>query len=99
MTGRKPLELVIFEKVPGQYGRESTYNSPDGLWAYPVSQVDGNALNKHLTDEELAAEYWRAKYSEVRSEVYGVLTDENRAKVATVERFATLPHYDEEERP
>lgn len=90
----KALELVVFEKEPGRYGREHTYNSPDGFWAYPVSHVDGYALDKRLTDQEMAAEYWRAKWTGLLAEKHGSLTDEGRAKIATVERFMSLPHYD-----
>lgn len=54
----KPLELVVYVKEPGRPGREHTYNSPDGLWAYPVSHVDGYAAEKRLTDAETAADYW-----------------------------------------
>lgn len=51
---------------------------------------------KRLTDQELAAEHWRAKYSGVMAQKYGGLSDENQAKIRTVERFYLAPHYDEE---
>lgn len=93
---RRPLELVVYEKEPGRYGREALYNSPDGLWAYPASHADGYAQAKRLTDAELAAEHWRAKYSGVMAQ-YGGLSDENREKIRTVERFYLAPHYDDPE--
>jgi hypothetical protein len=93
----KPLELTVFEKEPGLYGREDTYHSPDGLWAYPESHVDGYAAEKRLTDAELAAEHHRAKWTGLMHEHkwHSILSDKHRAMIATVERFATLPHYDE----
>ena len=54
----KALELTVFKKEPGRFGREATYNSPDGLWAYPASHADGYAQGKRLTDAETAADYW-----------------------------------------
>jgi hypothetical protein len=54
----KALELTVYEKEPGRYGREPLYNSPDGLWAYPASHADGYAQEKRLTDAETAADYW-----------------------------------------
>lgn len=93
---KKPLELVIHEKVPGQYGREATYNSPDGFWAYPESHVDGYAQDKRPTDAELAAEYWQAHAFHERA-VRGQSCIELilEKEVGVVTRFATLPHYDE----
>lgn len=112
----KPFELTIFEKEPGRYGREPLYNSPDGFWAYAASHVDGYAANKHLTDAELAAEYWG-----VRATLEGGLITSHdltvpwrsncaairdsmtpagqriREQVDTLLRFATLPHYDEDQ--
>lgn len=88
----KTLELTIFEKEPGRYGREPLYNSPDGFWAYAASHVDGYAANKHLTDAELAAEYWQSGYTDVRYD----REDEDLEPIPEIiHRFATLPHYDE----
>jgi hypothetical protein len=50
------------------------------------------AVNKDLSDAELSAEYQRAKWTGLWAEKHGGLTNEGRAKIATVERFATLPH-------
>jgi len=94
----KALELTVYKKEPGRYGRESTYNSPDGFWAYPASHADGYAQGKRLTDAELAAEYWQAHaFHEraVRGESCIELIMEREVEVWT--RFATLPHYDEKE--
>ena len=96
----KPLELTVFEKEPGLYGREDTYNSPDGFWAYPESHVDGYAAEKRFTDAELAAEYWEHRYgNEVASgwaSDYSIIK-QSRERLEVIGRFATLPHYDQEE--
>lgn len=103
----KELELVVYEKVPGRHGGEPRYNSPDGLWAYPVSHVDGYAKDKRLTDAELAAEYQNSRLISYvrhhRTKNYPgdmVLFDHYERGLEqewTLERFATLPHYDEQE--
>lgn len=99
----KALELTVFEREPGRYGREATYNSPDGFWAYPTSHVDGYAQAKRLTDAELAAEHHAAQKACWRELAINQYADEGAhsdvgseqwAKV--VHRFATLPYYDEE---
>lgn len=97
----KPLELTVFKKEPGRYGREATYNSPDGLWAYPASHADGYAQRKRLTEAELAAEYYRACYlyeSDLAdNDGYDGMpeTREHRRHSLILHRFATRPHYDE----
>jgi len=78
--------VKIFEKHPTL----DAYRLGPSFTPYAIVAVD-----KRFTDAELAAEYWRAKYSGVMAEKHGGLRDENRAKIATVERFYTLPHYDE----
>jgi hypothetical protein len=112
----KPLELTIFEKEPGRYGREPTYNSPDGFWAYPASHVDGYADNKHLTDSETAADYWGLRamldgglvtshdltipWRPGCAPIRDSMTEAGkkiREQVDTLLRFATLPHYDEDQ--
>lgn len=100
----KALELVVYAKEPGRYGGEPRYHSPDGLWAYPASHVDGYAAEKRLTDAELAAEYYaalahfeRMGFNEVSSgDDWDDATWVRIAKpMQTLHRFATLPHYDE----
>ena len=97
----KPLELTVYEKEPGLYGREDTYNSPDGFWAYPESHVDGYAAEKRFTAAELAAEHWSyctGWYAAVRADddyEGGMWSRELQRRAVILERFATLPHYDE----
>lgn len=96
----KALELTVFKKEPGRYGREATYNSPDGLWAYPASHADGYAQRKRLTDAELAAELWFAKVQPacIKDNPKGVGTivrELGSDSLSALVRFATLPHYDE----
>jgi len=103
----KPLELAVFEKEPGRYGGEPRYNSPDGFWAYPASHVDGYAQAKRLTDAELAAEYQFSRLdSRVRmarqhncpdSKTLFDHYERGLEQEWTLERFATLPHYDEDQ--
>lgn len=52
--------------------------------------------SKRFTDVELAAEHWRAKMSEAIAERHRCMTEEWAEMVATVQRFATLPHYDDD---
>jgi len=75
----KALELTVYPKP--RYALTT--------WQY---QADPS---KRFTDAELAAEHWRAKYTGVWAEHNSGLNDERRAMLATVERFATLPHYDD----
>ena len=77
----KALELTIYPKP--RYALTT--------WQY---QADPS---KRFTDAELAAENYRAKWTGLlhESKFHSVLSDEHRAMIATVERFAMLPHYDE----
>jgi len=62
-------------------------------------ELDDFAQDKRFTDAELAAEYWRAKWTGLVHEHkwHSILSDKHRAMIATVERFMDLPHYDQEE--
>lgn len=91
----KPLELTVYEKEPGLYGREPRYHSPDGFWAYPESHVDGYAAEKRFTDAELAAEVWRQEAQVTTVEAMGGTPVRNIGALKTLHRFATLPHFDE----
>ncbi|QDG65816.1 hypothetical protein NIBR502772_05945 [Pseudarthrobacter sp. NIBRBAC000502772] len=55
---------------------------------------------KRLTDAELAAEYWRSTWD--AQSCYHDGSDEDitatRKEYEALERFATLPHYDEDPR-
>ena len=102
----KPLELAVFDKEPGRYGGEPRYHSPDGLWAYPTSHVDGYAAEKRFTDAELAAEYHAADVHFQRSIWQEMARGEDwpdaeweriAHPVNALHRFAALPHYDEQE--
>jgi hypothetical protein len=60
----------------------------------------GQPVSKRLTGPELAAEYWRAYRDDLSVAFYG--WDEGQREtdwdmVETLERFAALPHYDEEQ--
>ena len=90
----KPLELIIYPKSIGRYG-EAVYTDADGEWAYREADCDRYAEARRLNDADLAAEYWRAKYTGLYAETHGGLSDTNREKVRTVERFYILPSYDE----
>lgn len=94
MTG-----IRIFEKHP----TADAYRIGGAFTPYAVVAKD-----KRFTDAELAAEYWRARarlerlaFDELSSgDEYG---DEAWTLIAhpanTFLRFATLPHYDEQETP
>ena len=91
----KALKLTVYEKEPGLYGREDTYNSPDGLWAYPESHVDGYAAEKRLTDAELAAEMFSAVFHEAECEVRGVRIEKGfppRPGHPAVQRYVEMNH-------
>lgn len=104
----KALELVVYAKEPGRYGGEPRYHSPDGLWAYPASHVDGYAAEKRLTDAELAAEYhsWHAHMNKMQWTEEVLMQqgepewpeetwDRLGERGNTLHRFATLMSYDE----
>ena len=92
----KPLELTVCPKreiTTGITYERVTQWFIKGEWC-PEPEAD---LSKRLTDAELAAEHWRAKWTGLMAENHGnCLTDEGRAKIRTVERFYQLPHYDED---
>lgn len=48
---------------------------------------------KHFTDEELAAEYWRASWAELVTQMHvAELSDEQLSRLRTIKRFLALPH-------
>jgi hypothetical protein len=94
----KPLELTVWARNENYPGASNVvYEHPDGLVAVGDLFVDAEAHEKRLTDAELAAEHHRAKWTGLMHEHkwHSILSDKHRAMIATVERFATLPHYDE----
>lgn len=58
----------------------------------------GPEVDKRLSRPELAAEYWRSSRDWISLEIDGWAGCEVMDDVIleTLERFATLPHYDEE---
>ena len=100
----KELELTMYpllEKV----GRNARPGYMVGKRAVSVAEAFRVGQAKRLTDAELAAEYWLLSSRRQRMLGYHdgpdsetrkqARIDEDRMKV--VERFATLPHYDEKE--
>lgn len=82
------MELKVWDK--------DEYGSYEGYYEYEHDDLDAESHvhSKRFTDAELGAEVWRARYSEVAYEL-PVIPQEYLDRVDTVERFATLPHYDE----
>jgi YHS domain-containing protein len=98
----KPLELTIFPKPERP---RFTYTG-DHVSAMMRERKRERALivAKRLTDAELAAEYHRATYyfrssadmhSILENEETAVAMDRDLGWMYAMERFATLPHYDE----
>lgn len=88
----KPLELVVYRTLE-DFGVVFGYDTPD---VHATSEADAMAAAKRFTDTELAAEVWRARWTKVFAESYrDKLTVRQESMVDTMERFATLPHYDE----
>jgi len=52
--------------------------------------------DKRFTDAELAAEVWRQESQVTTVEAMGGTPIRNVAALKTLHRFATLPHYDQE---
>ena len=92
---------------------EPAGHSCDGDWRYWCLACAGDGepdltAQKHLTDAECAAEYWRAKASTLSShfndhtlrEAFkrGDYQFQSGKELRTWHRFATHPHADEEER-
>lgn len=81
--------------------REYGYETPHGVWRGDEFE------EKRLTDAELAAEYWRTGQDEAyitegiiwKGICDGWSTSESAAlhRSYVIRRFATLPHYDEEQ--
>lgn len=91
-TAFKPFDVVIYdhEKATGLYFLPGTLaTKPTGNWSHICI---GRPTLRTLTDEELAAMYWHAKYSQmigqgIHHDAKGNLVDETEV----LERFATLP--------
>lgn len=94
----KPLELTVFpQRGEGYYAKPWVVLS--------AASVDRRVQAKRLTDVELAAEQWFAVSREAHAEAMGwrsnlapdwINTNHEEARIARIlERFATLPSYDE----
>lgn len=88
------MTLELFEKHP----EADAYRVGGAYQPYAVVAVD-----KRFTDAELAAEWWRSEHDYERA-FHGMCYlcgnwDPNKfstyERVAVMERFALLPHYDE----
>lgn len=87
MGDRRPLELTIYPAQDGHAG----VDEPDCL----VCRADDARDAKHLTEAELAAEYWSAA-CEGALELAGEIEETDAPiRALTLRRFATLPHYDD----
>lgn len=85
----RPLELTIHPLIQDRHG-EDWYVWKDT--AVRPFVADMYAVNKHLTEPELAAEYWQSDYADTRYD----REDEDLEPIPEIiQRFATLPHYDE----
>lgn len=102
----KPLELTVYRTLE-DFGVVFGYDTPE---VHATSEADAMAAAKRFTDTELAAEYWRARQrwtNGLYTNLYATEVDgDARAytfrqitrmtvEAQTMERFATLPHYDE----
>lgn len=76
----KPLQ--VFEKHPDV----DAYRFGPSFTPYSIVAVD-----KRFTDAELMAEYWAANFAAAIMKDWRDESD----KAQMIERFATLPHYDE----
>lgn len=96
----KPLDLRVHEKHPDT----DAYRFGPSYTPYAIVAVD-----KRLTDSELAAIYWgyvqtdmlwpdaRLDVDETDSDYWEAACERWREAEKTVLRFATLPHYDEDD--
>lgn len=93
----KPLELVVYPPLECVGDRPKDRLKHE--FAKGAEWKRGQA--KRLTDVELAAEYWSQQMEVVRAVdrayPWGCSdeVDIETARICTLERFATLPHYDE----
>lgn len=88
------MSLKIFRKHP----YADAYKVGASFTPYAIMAKD-----KRFTDAELAAEYWGQQMEAVRAvdRAYpwgcGEEVDIETARIYTLERFVTLPHFDEVE--
>lgn len=84
----KPLELRIHEKHPTL----DAYRFGPSYTPYAIVAVD-----KRFTDAELAAEYWQEGRVLLTKEQSAGERFDRIVRWAVLHRFATLPHYDEDD--
>jgi hypothetical protein len=95
---RKPLELTVYPIWENGFG-DFYADKEDPL---RPTRVDFEVFRKRLTETDLAAEYWQqvligslhptdSFHGHSGMKVRGV----SSARIRTLHRFATLPHYDE----
>ena len=89
----KPLELTVYPMVNcGGPCNCDSYVMPDG----DVIGVEAvPADRKRFTDAELAAEYWKAAEAATFVTARGGKPIRTGKRLATIHRFATLPHASE----
>jgi hypothetical protein len=94
VTERKPLDLKVYPIWDSGFG--DLYADKDDP-QHPT-RVDFEVYRKRLTDHELAAEYWM-QYADLHyfTKDGKPQTRGKHERRSTMGRFATLPHYDEEE--
>lgn len=95
----KPLVLKTFNINDRMQGWSIDSESPPlSEWSeIPVDLAESIARGKRLTNAELAAEWWKSLAtipSLVEVDEHGMGARETEI-AKTLERFATLPHYDE----
>lgn len=96
---KPPLELTVYashEVQDGAHAVSTVYDSPYG----PVFgwSADCMGRRKRLTDAELAAEYHAMDALLTHSEGAALFIAVQRMdRLRTLRRFATHPHYDEED--
>lgn len=105
----KDLELTVYPReVHPVYGLRylTGVGDPAGWWEWTELNAATRGVHAHrLSDAELAAEYWRAQHDFAfiaEGIIWGQMCghwsfgeDDASARTKTLERFATLPHYDE----
>lgn len=101
----KDLELTVYPKTDGHFSRHCHSVSADGSIRRLMWGCQCPESSKRLTNAELAAEYWQAQHDFAfiaEGMIWGQMCghwsfgeDAASARTKTLERFATLPHYDE----
>lgn len=99
----RPLELTIHPRTAGWDSQSEDWYTWQGTEVRPLT-ADMYAVNKHLSEPELASEYWQAaeKATYARGRVDRCLdnplpytADKAEEILGILARFATHPHYDE----